>query len=292
MISRAQLVRSGLGDSQIARLERHGFLTTLDRGAYTTSTTRPEWIQWAWAGVLLGGHRSRLMAASAGAIDGLCPERLPITVLIAGSGGTRSRSWVQFVRDVPGVRSERTTRWPPRTTVEDTVLDLCNAAATESEVVHVVTTASQRLTTYGRLREALARRSRQRHRRLIESVIDEVADGVRSPLESRWVRGVERPHRLPRPLRSFRVTGTAVADGAWKDFGVLLELDGRAWHEGERRVRDQQRDNRHVEGGWVTLRYGWEDVVRRPCATAQNVSRVLRTRGWQGVATRCPQCRQ
>ncbi len=117
-----------------------------------------------------------------------------------------------------------------------------------------------------------------------------VHDGVRSPLELRWVRCVERPHRLPRPTRPYVLPDGTEADGAYEEFRVLLELDGRRWHDGERRFRDWRRDNGNSEADWLTLRYGWPDVVGGSCGTAGNLARVLQRRGWTAQLQRCPAC--
>ncbi|HJV13151.1 MAG TPA: hypothetical protein VJ625_04590 [Propionibacteriaceae bacterium] len=55
----------------------------------------------------------------------------------------------------------------------------------------------------------------------------ETATGVQSPLEFRWIKQVERPHRLPTPTRPYQLPSGGVADGGYEEFRVLLELDGR-----------------------------------------------------------------
>jgi len=64
----------------------------------------------------------------------------------------------------------------------------------------------------------------------------------------------------------------------------LYELDGRIGHEGEAKWRDAERDNRHAVLGLTTLRFGWHDVVLRPCQVARMIGQVLAGRGWPGVA--------
>jgi hypothetical protein len=285
--TRAQLVASGLADSQIARLVRSEVLHHVERSIYLLGCREPSWRQYAWGGVLLGGHRARLMSRSAGAVEGLCGEILPVVVAVPAAAGLRSRSWVRFVREEPGVRSSSSVGRPARTTVEDTVLGLCAQATTPAAVVGVLTTASQRLTSHRKLARALERRQRITNRRLIEEVIADVRDGARSPLEVRWIRDVERPHRLPAPLRPYRLATGEVADGAYEAYGVLLELDGQAYHRGEQQFRDWRRDNGHSEEGWLTVRYGWHDTVGSPCAVAHNLARILSHRGWPDTAHPC-----
>jgi hypothetical protein len=70
----------------------------------------------------------------------------------------------------------------------------------------------------------------------------------------------------------------------------LVELDGRLGHEGMDRFRDMERDNRFALVDWTTLRYGWYDVVERPCEVATQVAQLLMSRGWPGTPTCCPRC--
>lgn len=51
-----------------------------------------------------------------------------------------------------------------------------------------------------------------------------------------------------------------------------------------------KRDNRSTVAGAWTLRYGWWDVLERPCLVASEVGAVLSQRGWTGVLQLCPNC--
>jgi hypothetical protein len=91
----------------------------------------------------------------------------------------------------------------------------------------------------------------------------------------------------------------AAADGAqpprrrWYDdvryeaYGVLVELDGPAYHPDETTPRDKRRDNAAVADGWDVLRYGVDDIVGRPCTVAREIAVVLRRNGWSGQPRRC-----
>ena len=50
------------------------------------------------------------------------------------------------------------------------------------------------------------------------------------------------------------------------------------------------RDNRFALIKWITLRYGWYDVVYRPCLVAFQIAAVLVARGWDGLPARCHRC--
>ena len=149
----------------------------------------------------------------------------------------------------------------------------------------------QRLTTPVRLVSALALRRRHRHRALLTAVLADVDEGAESALELAYLRDVERAHGLPRGNRQRSRLGLAyLSDVGYDDYQLLVELDGRDGHLDVGRFRDMQRDNRFAVRAWLTLRYGWFDVVDRPCLVSVQVATALRDRGWTGLFRRCRRC--
>ena len=184
-------------------------------------------------------------------------------------------------------------REPPRTRVEDTVLDLINQTARPDDVVALITAACQRrFTTAARLGHSASRRRRLRWRELVGDVLVDVTDGVQSPLERRYL-SLERAHGLPTGIRNHSEGPRGrhrYRDVDYDEFTTVVELDGNAAHPIEDRELDRIRDNEVAEGARATLRYGWGAVVGAPCATAAQVGRVLASRGWQGGVRPCPRC--
>jgi Transcriptional regulator, AbiEi antitoxin len=287
VLSRTQLISFGLCDSQVSRLVRQQVLQRLDRGIYIVGMLEPTWHQYAWAAVLLGGKSARLVGRSAAAFDGLVDPSLPIHLSVEANSGVASRPWLTVVRQPSTSRPSGSLGSPPRTLIEDTVLDLCAAAPNDAAVIGFLTLSIPRLTNATKLKRALDRRGRIAHRSLIDDMVAETAIGIESPLELRWIRQVERPDRLPTPTRPYQLPSGGVADGAYEEFRVLLELDGRRYHDGQRRFRDWRRDNLSSEDDWLTLRYGWHDTVVESCQSAGNLFRVLRRRGYTGPLGRC-----
>ena len=90
-------------------------------------------------------------------------------------------------------------REPPRTRLEETVLDLVDTAVSPRKAVDWIATAiRKRMTTPDRLASALAAPKKFSWRRLAESMLLNVADGAESPLELEHLYKVERAHGLPR----------------------------------------------------------------------------------------------
>jgi len=168
--------------------------------------------------------------------------------------------------------------------------------ATPDEVIDLLLRACQRrLTTADRLRSAADGRAKMRHRSLVADVLGEVADGVQSTLERRYLHDVERAHCLPRGARNRpegRDRSRLYRDVRYVAYRLVVELDGQAAHPGDRRERDDLRDNDLLLGeGIRTLRYGWRSGTVHPCETAGQVLDLLRSGGWAGAPKRCsPRC--
>jgi hypothetical protein len=140
------------------------------------------------------------------------------------------------------------------------------------------------------LQAAIQARPRMRWRAALAGALEDIGNGIRSVLEYRYARAVERPHGLPAARPQARVPRGPrphYFDNLYADFGVAVELDGRAAHRPEDRWADTPRDNFFAGVGIVTLRYGWADVTERPCQVAAEVGQVLRERGWTGTVSRC-----
>ena len=292
-MSRRQVLGHDLSDHVIARLVAAETWTPLAPGVYSTASGPPAWEGLAWAGVLLGGPAARLGPQASAFLHGLTPEPpATVDVLVPPSGPHRAAGPWRFIRETPGARSARSPGSPPRLPLEDTVIDL-TAVSDPREIVQLVTRAVQsRRTQASRLAVVLDERRRHPHRRLLQALLGDVAAGAESPLELTYLRDVERAHGLPRGLRQVSPHGLPYAsDVGYDEWYLLVELDGRLGHEGEGRFRDMQRDNRFALTGLLTLRYGWIDVVDRPCLVAAQVAAALISRGWSELPSRCPRCR-
>ena len=268
----------------IKRLARDGHLLPVTRGVYAVGTIN--WSTRGWAGLLVAGESSCLSGLAAAHLWNLTAEP-PEEIEVRTVRHPHHRDGFRFVRGAP-VPSEGA---PPRTTLEWTAISLASRARTTDGAAHWVTRA---LAERGRIERLLAVAegvANLRRRRELLDLLREVEPGVESALEHRYLQGVERAHGLPRPERQVRTEGERL-DLLYRDVGVVIELDGRLGHVGDGAFRDLRRDNRHAELGLLTLRFGWTDVTRNPCAVAAQIASTLRARGWAGRETRCPRCEQ
>lgn len=246
-----------------------------------------------WAAVLAAGAGAVLSHRTAAAVAGLIDDRAdPVHVTIPAGRSAPRLTGVVIHRSTRIDLARHPIRVPPQTRVEETALDLVMAARSLDTAVAVLSAAvGRRLTTAGRLAEALAGRPRVRWRHEIVAALADVAAGCHSTLEWRYLRDVERAHHLPvgdRQHAMRRNSGSRIyQDVRYRDQGMVIELDGRVAHPVERRHADRRRDNAAGTRGEVVLHYGWDEVASAPCAVAAEVARVLRLRGWLGQPRSC-----
>jgi hypothetical protein len=293
IISRQQLLACGFSPAQARqRVETCHWRAVLP-GVYATFTGPLAERARVWAALLYVGppvcasHATALWLAA-----GL--DRPPSLIHLSVPADRR-------VRPQKGLRIHLSRRFAaqqhpaaqlPRTRLEEAALDVADAEHDVERALDVVLRVTQRrLTTADRLRGALADRSRHRWRKLLREVLSDVEDGVASTLELRYERNVERRHGLPRGARNRPefVAGrrTRYRDVRYVRWKTVVELDGRETHPDDERFRDLRRDNHAVVQGENVLRYGWRDVVGRPCEAALQVVTVLRLQGWRGTPRNC-----
>jgi len=293
VLSTGQAGELGVGRHSVARLVAAGRWRRLDRSVYFVHPDEPTWLAWAWAGLLVASPGARLSGLSAAHLHGLHePEPWPLALLVPHDRPVRSRPpWV-FRRERSGVRDQRSPGSPPRSTVEDTVLDLTGEGSAEAAIDWLTRAVQSRRTTVPRLRRSLEQRTRVRYRHLLLDLLADVAEGAETPLELAYLHDVERAHGLPRGVRQHRSRAAPhLRDVYYDPCALVVELDGRLGHEGFGRFRDMHRDNVGTVSGELTLRYGWRDVTGDPCAVAWQVAAVLARRGWSGLPGRCQRCR-
>jgi hypothetical protein len=297
VVSRVQALRAGLSEDMIKFRVRSDRWQTLHPGVYATFTGSPGHTAQLWAAVLAAGQGAVLSHETAAELLRLS-DRAAASIHVT----VPHQRHVAAIRGVSLHRSKRAVEAllaqsnPPRTRVEETVLDLVQTAATFDDVCGWVTRAFARdLTDEERLRAAMRQRGKLRWRAELHELIAAAASGDHSVLEYRYDRDVERAHGLPEPVRQAPFANPdgrrGRRDRVYQRYGVVVELDGRLGHGPEDQWRDKDRDNAVAVDGHQSLRYGWAHVRWHPCATALQVARVLRVHGWDGWPRPCsPGC--
>jgi hypothetical protein len=297
VVSRPQAIGAGLSPDMIKFRVSSGRWQQLHLGVYATFSGIPGRGARLWAALLAAGTGAALSYQTAAELHGLADK--PATLIHVSV--PRQRHLVA----AEGVCLHRSARvadaiqggsYPPRTTVEETVLDLTQAARSFDDMCGWVTRAIAReLTDEASLHTAMKERQRLRWRADLQEIIVAAAGGDHSVLEFRYHRDVERAHGLPESVRQVPFTTPdgrrGRRDRSYEPYGVVIELDGRLAHSPENQWKDKTRDNAAAAAGQQTLRYGWANVTQHACATAAQVAEVLRRHGWDGRSRACsPGC--
>jgi len=297
VVSRSQAIRAGLTVDMIKFRVRSGRWQQIHPGVYATFTGGLGRGPQLWAAVLSAGPGAVLSHETAAELHRFIDRPADsIHVTVPRQRHIDSVSGAVIHRSGRAVESVQGHTYPPRTKIEETVLDLTQTAKTFDDVCGWVTRAFARdLTDETRLREAMSARTKLRWRADLHELIVAADGGDHSVLEFRYHRDVERAHGLPEPDRQVPFTGPGGRRGrrdrVYEKYAVVVELDGRLAHPAENQWRDKTRDNAAAVDGQQTLRYGWAQVKWEACATAVEVAKVLRRHGWDGRPRPCsPGC--
>jgi hypothetical protein len=297
VISRSQGAEFGLAGEEMRNRVRFADWQRVQRGVYATFSGDLRRESQFWAVLLRAGPDAVLSHQTAAELYGLAKQPSSLIHMTVPHDSNPAR-----YTKIPGVVVHRSriieaTRhpalMPPRTRIEDTVLDLIADMDDPADRYDLICRAiGSRLTTAARLWQALDKRSRFRNRPEAVSALGDAGRGALSNLERWYLRGVERRHKFPVAARQARVRvgGKSIyLDNLYEDYLVCVELDGNAAHPAGEQWSDRRRDRRNLAAEKiVTMRFGYLDLRTQgaQCQTAGEVARVLRARGPR-VGARC-----
>jgi hypothetical protein len=297
IIDRSQAKQVGFSDRQIWHRLRSGRWQHVHEGVYATFTGPLPREARLWAALRRAGHEAMLSHETAAEVHGLIdvPASKTIHITVPPRRRPVQRGSIRgvVIHRSAQSRPQLPIAWKlPRTQVEDTVLDLTDAAPTFQVAYGWVSRAvSRRFTTTSMLRAALAIRHRARYRSELAVALGESDDGIHSGLELRYARDVERAHGLPLAQRQARreIAGKVhYRDNWYADYRVCVELDGPSFHRDEQVWKDKRRDNLNLaEDGAETFRFGPVEVTELACESAAMVAGTLRRNGWKGAPHSC-----
>jgi very-short-patch-repair endonuclease len=169
----------------------------------------------------------------------------------------------------------------PCTSLARTLLDIA-AVVPVWELRKAVSEAEVLRTLDHRTARALIRRHRGRRGvarlRMIMDEIRPETKRTRSEMEREFLRICERAD-LPKPEVNvpLRVSGrTQKPDFLWRDAGMILEADSRAYHDTDSAFQvDRRREQRFQLAGWEVSHCTWEQIFREPTALARIVRSLL-----------------
>jgi predicted transcriptional regulator of viral defense system len=276
VVSRAQLVELGLTARAIERRLGAGRLHRLHRGVYAVGhrvlKQDGRWL----AAVMSGGVGAALSHRSAAALWNIRRTSTP-AIDVTVERALRQRPPVRFHRACLA-RDEVTTHAGIRVVnVARTLIDLA-ATLTRHELERAITQAEiQRHDTGLLLNAAVQRHAGRPGVAKLARLLDEGRLGekiTRSELETRFLAFVEESG-LPRPLTNQTIEGLEV-DCVWPAKRVIVELDGRAFHDTRQGFeRDRERDRILQAAGWRVIRITWRQLHSQPAAVRRDLHHLL-----------------
>ncbi len=297
VISRRQALAGGMTPPAIEWRLRSGRWSRTGPGVYLVQAGLSRRQGELWSAILRAGPHAALSHETAAELSGLTdlPSSL-IHVTIPESRRIRPPAGVVVHRSARLTQTVHPIMLPPRTRIEETVLDLVAQSATFDAALAAASAACQRgLTVPELIAQAMRARKKLRWRTELAEALGQLGGGAHSLLEYRYVHYVERPHRLPPASRQVKLAEgnrSRYLDNLYRDYHLCVELDGRMAHPESQRWQDLRRVNAITAQGITVMRYGWSDVNDRPCQTAAQIATILRGRGWSGTARRCsPACK-
>jgi len=153
-------------------------------------------------------------------------------------------------------------------------------------------TITERVTTLGAVERTLRRSNRRGRRgiRVLQELLDargEIAPRSRSEkLADELLARSDLPppvHEYPHPGWTL---GDAFVDRAWADAMLIVEIDGRSWHQRDRDMqKDRARDRSAGLVGWFTARFLHSEVRDEPDAFIADVVGIYEQRRSQLALT-------
>jgi very-short-patch-repair endonuclease len=280
VVTRAQLASLGLGRGAIEHRLAIGRLYLIHRGVYTVGhpelTHEGRWM----AGVLSAGRGAVLSHRSAAALWDLPSPSLKfveVTTPVTRSPGTGILAHESLLARQEVTQHEGI----PVTTVPRTLLDL--AAVVSGPVLSRAFREAQvrRSATPGDVAALLDRHPGRRGNMAVRALLADARFGTgrtRSELEAAFTRFL-RHCSLPAPRRNvhMQVGGIELeADCIWPGARLIVELDGRAFHDTASAFEhDRSRDRALAANGWTVIRVTWRQLHRDEAQLARDLRTLL-----------------
>lgn len=298
LATRRQLLEAGLTRHGLDRRAATGRLVRVRpavyarppvpaRGAHLVSGGRPDpgFVAEVRAALLAHGPGARAGGRTAAVLWGLDLAVEPTVLELLVPHGRRLRPGPDDVRQS---RSGRTALLVPvpgcaavaASTAVDTVLACAGELPLAEGVVLVDSALRTGACTRSGLRRALSARRGTADLARIRAALRWCDPRSGSVLESLLrvllCQAGLQPPSTQHPVLDGGGRQVARVDLAWPAARLVVEVDGRRWHDpADRRDADRRRDNRCAALGWRVLRFTWADVVHRPEAVVGCVRAAL-----------------
>jgi very-short-patch-repair endonuclease len=282
VVSRAQLISSGIQTDAIKGRVRSGRLHPLHRGVYLVGHAVLAHGARELAAALACGAGTVVSHVSAAYLWQLLPYPAnPGPVHVTIRGRERARRAGIRIHCVQAIdrRDIRAIHGIPITTPARTLLDLARVLPPRLLERAIAEAQVRRLVKRGDLEDQLGRNPRRPGTRALRRLLD--LDGgpafTRSEAERRMLRLV-RAAELPIPRVNSRL-GRYEVDSLWPKQRLVVEVDSFRFHSPRARFeRDRARDAELAAAGYTVIRVTWRQLVEAPEAVAARVAAALAVR--------------
>lgn len=276
----------GFPEDQLRRLRAAGWIDRPARGIYRMAGSPPTREQQI-LGAVWAAHADAVAALrSAGYLLGLArfPGAGPEVLAPFGISQRLELGTLHVSKVIPESH-RRTVDGIPTTSVARTLFDLAGVLPDEFAGSLLDAALANRRCTLDQVQQvffALARRGR-RGTATMRALLEARGAGYVPPASEleRRARALFRQANLPVPAFEVDLGDEAWigrVDCVWRPQRVIVELDGRRYHDGRTRLEaDRQRDNRLAAQGWRIIRVTWEDLQHRPMEVVAWIRRALQS---------------
>ena len=286
--SRAQSLAMGIDDGAISRRLRGGRWLRVHPGVYILPGAPPSFERDLWAAHLAIGPHSVVSHECAAARRGL--RAVPqARLVLTNRHGRHHRIPDVVVHQIDDVLDHHVEVIDglPTTTVARTIVDCASVVS----LVRLERLAEQalreRLVTTRQIHDVVADVCRRGKpgMRAMGAALHKFGPGTVVPdskLEAMLLAALlagGNPAPVPQFAHPGRHPGVGRVDFAYPDAKVVLEADGRPWHQRIADIRrDRARDNEAARSGWLTLRFMAEELQGDPDDVGATVRDVLTSR--------------
>jgi len=265
LVRRGQLHALGLSAGAVERRIEAGRLHLIHRGVYAVGhprlTRKGRWL----AGVYAAGAGAVLSHRSAATLWG---ADLPPFKLVEVTTPTGRHPGPGILAHESLLSPAEVTRRGgiPVTVPLRTIVDLAAVGGRRLAWPAFRAFEEKRRVTVEELADAVEGRSGRRGNRALRAILLDAGFGrgiTRSELEAAFTAFLRR-HRLPPPARNLPIPIGPIeieADFAWPEARLIVELDGRRFHETATAFeRDRARDRALAAHGWRVIRVTWRQL--------------------------------
>ena len=278
VVGRKQLLAAGVSVGAISHRLKKGTLRPIHKGVYGTGPIPGRYHREMAAVLACGPYAILSDRTAAGIWELMRPPRPEVPVDIAGPRNLRGPT--------SGVRLHRRGRLGsdevkhrhglPLTSPSRTVFDLSSCLG-PYELERVLARAlRQQLAHPDSVEDLLHRYPHRRGCRTLRKLLEDASgpDLTRSEAEVRFL-ALLRNGGVPRPRVNSVVSGLEV-DFFWPDRGVVVEIDGFAYHSHRSAFEDDRsRDARFTAEGLAVIRFTWRQIDSEPDKVLVRLSMAL-----------------